>query len=49
MKREEAEVTVIGGGVIGASLAYGLINRNPSVLLIDKENMELTASRGNYG
>ena len=49
MKREEAEVAVIGGGVIGASLAYGLINRNPSVLLIDKENMELTASRGNFG
>ena len=49
MKREEAEVAVVGGGVIGASLAYGLVNRNPSVLLIDKENMELTASRGNFG
>ncbi|MDP6764397.1 MAG: FAD-dependent oxidoreductase [SAR324 cluster bacterium] len=49
MERVRAEVAVIGGGVIGASLAYGLINRNPSVLLIDKENMELTASRGNFG
>ena len=41
MKRVRAEVAVIVGGVIGASLAYGLINRNPSVLLIDKENIEL--------
>ena len=49
MIKKEAEVIVIGGGIIGISLAYGLVKQNAKVILIDKETPKHTASRGNFG
>ena len=49
MIEKEADVIVIGGGIIGISLAYGLVKQNAKVILIDKEAPQLTASRGNFG
>ena len=49
MIKEHADVVVIGGGVIGVSLAYGLAKQNADVILLDKEDLQLTASRGNFG
>ena len=46
---EKAQVIVIGGGVIGISLAYGLVGQGASVILIDRANENFTASRGNFG
>ena len=49
MIEKQADVVVIGGGVIGISLAYGLSKQNAKVLLLDKDDPLLTASRGNFG
>ena len=49
MIEKHSDVIVIGGGIIGISLAYGLSKQSAKVLLIDKENPLLTASRGNFG
>ena len=49
MIKENAEVVVVGGGVIGVSLAYGMVKKGAKVILIDKVDKRLTASRGNFG
>lgn len=49
MNQEQADVIIIGGGVIGASLGYGLAKRQARVILLDREDFRLTASRGNFG
>ena len=49
MMKEQSDAVVIGGGVIGVSLAYGLAKQNADVILLDKEDFQLTASRGNFG
>ena len=49
MIKENAEVVVVGGGVIGVSLAYGMVKNGAKVILIDKVDNRLTASRGNFG
>ena len=49
MIKENGEVVVIGGGIIGVSLAYGMVKKGAKVILIDKVDNRLTASRGNFG
>lgn len=49
MKTMKADVVVIGGGVIGAAVAYGLVEQKASVVMLDREDFQLTASRGNFG
>jgi len=49
MIKENAEVVVVGAGVIGVSLAYGLVKNGAKVILIDKVDNRLTSSRGNFG
>ncbi len=49
MIKENTEVIVVGGGVIGVSLAYGMVKNGAKVILIDKVDNRLTASRGNFG
>jgi glycine/D-amino acid oxidase-like deaminating enzyme len=43
------EIAVIGGGLVGAALAYGLLKRGRSVALFDEGDTALRASRGNFG
>ena len=49
MKTMKADVVVIGGGVIGAAVAYGLVEQKAAVVMLDREDFQLTASRGNFG
>ena len=44
-----SEFAVVGGGVVGLSIAYGLLNKNKKVTLFDEGDLALRASRGNFG
>jgi len=43
------DTIVVGGGIIGISIAYGLLKHGSKVILLDKEDQNFTASRGNFG
>jgi len=43
------EFAVIGGGLVGAALAYGLLARGRRVALFDEGDAAFRASRGNFG
>lgn len=45
----EADFAVIGGGVVGLSLAWGLLKRGRRVLVLDGDDGSFRASRGNFG
>ncbi len=40
---------IIGGGVVGLSLAYGLTKRNEDVVVVCGSDEDYNASRGNFG
>ena len=44
-----ADVVVIGAGLVGAAIAYGLASRNVRVLLLDGGDRDLRASTANMG
>ncbi|MDP6407255.1 MAG: FAD-dependent oxidoreductase, partial [Alphaproteobacteria bacterium] len=43
------DITVIGGGLVGAAIAYGLAKRGLKTLILDEGDVALRASRGNFG
>jgi len=43
-----ADVTVIGGGLLGASIAYGLARQGADVVVLDEGDTAFRASRGNF-
>jgi len=45
----EADFIVVGGGVVGLSVATGLIRRGHRVLVLDGGDGDYRASRGNFG
>lgn len=45
----ESEFAIVGGGVVGLSIAYGLLLKGKSVSLFDEGDDALRASRGNFG
>jgi glycine/D-amino acid oxidase-like deaminating enzyme len=45
----EVDVTVIGGGLVGTALAYGLAARGRKVVIVDEGDVAHRASRGNFG
>jgi glycine/D-amino acid oxidase-like deaminating enzyme len=45
----QADYAVIGGGVVGLSVAWGLLARGRSVIVIDGGDGGFRASRGNFG
>ncbi|MFM8769763.1 MAG: NAD(P)/FAD-dependent oxidoreductase [Rubrivivax sp.] len=45
----DADTVVIGGGVVGMSLAYGLAKAGERVLLLDEGDDAYRAARGNFG
>ncbi|HWJ76171.1 MAG TPA: FAD-dependent oxidoreductase [Kaistia sp.] len=47
--RKGVEFAVIGGGLVGAAVAYGLIRKGRQVALLDEGDSAFRASRGNFG
>ncbi|WP_247716867.1 NAD(P)/FAD-dependent oxidoreductase [Gymnodinialimonas ceratoperidinii] len=47
--RREAEITVIGGGVVGLATAFGLLRAGRRVRVLDGADSDLRASQGNFG
>jgi len=45
----EADYAIIGGGVVGLSIAWGLLKRGKAVTVIDGDDGAFRASRGNFG
>lgn len=45
----EADYAIIGGGVVGLSVAWGLLKRGRRVLILDGDDGSFRASRGNFG
>lgn len=44
-----ADTIVIGGGLVGAALAWGLVRAGQKVIVLDEGDVALRASRGNFG
>ncbi len=44
-----ADVIVIGGGVVGSAIAYGLVRQGLRVRVLDEGDLAFRASRGNFG
>ncbi|HSF93405.1 MAG TPA: FAD-binding oxidoreductase [Thermohalobaculum sp.] len=44
-----ADIAIVGGGVVGLSLAYGLRRLGRAVLVLDGGDGDFRASRGNFG
>lgn len=49
MKRMEYDVIVVGCGIVGASLAYGLLGQKLKVLAIDGRDGDARAAKANFG
>lgn len=45
----ESDYAIIGGGVVGLSVAWGLLKRGLSVTILDGDDGSFRASRGNFG
>jgi glycine/D-amino acid oxidase-like deaminating enzyme len=45
----QPDVIVIGGGTVGAAIAYGLAARRQRVLLLDGDDGDFRAARANFG
>ena len=46
---EHYDAIVIGGGLVGSAIAYGLVRARLRVVLLDEGDMAFRASRGNFG
>ena len=44
----EFDCAVVGGGLVGAAVAYGLLRRGQRVVVLDEGDMAVRASRGNF-
>ncbi|MGR3759216.1 NAD(P)/FAD-dependent oxidoreductase [Roseobacteraceae bacterium NS-SX3] len=45
----DADYAIIGGGVVGLSVAWGLLKRGKRVVVLDGGDGDFRASRGNFG
>ena len=48
MTARNCDAAVIGGGLVGAAIAWGLVRRGLSVTLLDEGDVAFRASRGNF-
>jgi glycine/D-amino acid oxidase-like deaminating enzyme len=44
----EVEFAVIGGGLVGMAIAWGLVSRGRKVVVLDGSDLDFRASRGNF-
>lgn len=49
MNAQHFDVIVVGGGLVGAAIGYGLVREGLSVALCDADDHALRAARGNFG
>ncbi|MFC4169895.1 NAD(P)/FAD-dependent oxidoreductase [Teichococcus aestuarii] len=49
MNSENHDALVVGGGLVGAAIAYGLQRQGLRTLLLDEGDVAFRASRGNFG
>jgi glycine/D-amino acid oxidase-like deaminating enzyme len=49
MKSNHYEVIVVGGGIVGSCLAYGLLSCGARVLVLDGADSDLRAAKANFG
>lgn len=47
--RETAETVIIGGGVVGSAIAYGLARRGVKPMVLDEGDIAIRSSRVNFG
>lgn len=45
----DADVIVVGGGIVGSALAYGIARNNKKVLVLDGADYDFRAARANFG
>lgn len=45
----QAEYAIIGGGVVGLSIAWGLLKKGRKIIVLDGGDTAFRASRGNFG
>jgi glycine/D-amino acid oxidase-like deaminating enzyme len=45
----DPDFIVLGGGLVGSAIAYGLIRQGKRVTMLDEGDVALRASRGNFG
>ena len=43
------DAIVIGGGLVGAAIGYGLVRDGLKVAIVDEGDIAFRASRGNFG
>lgn len=46
---DSADIAVIGGGLVGSAIAYGVARAGRDVALLDEGDVAFRASRGNFG
>ena len=49
MNARRFDTIVIGGGLVGAAIAWGLVREGQNVALLDEGDIAFRASRGNFG
>lgn len=49
MRTEACDAIVIGGGLVGAAIAWGLAGQGLATVLLDEGDLAFRASRGNFG
>ncbi|MDB5980488.1 MAG: FAD-dependent oxidoreductase [Pseudomonas sp.] len=47
--KSDYDYVVVGGGLVGMAIAYGLAKRGMSTLVLDGEDSSVRAARGNFG
>lgn len=45
----ECEIAIVGGGMVGSALGYGLAKTGANVVMLDQGDRDLRAARGNFG
>jgi hydrogen cyanide synthase HcnC len=49
VKARSYDIVVVGGGLVGAAIAYGLAEQSRRVAMLDEGDHALRAARGNFG